>query len=305
MVVVFGSINLDLVTRVQRFPAPGETLSGLDFAVHAGGKGANQALAAKRAGADVRMFGAVGRDAFAPAATALLEAGGVDLRGLAAVDAATGCATIIVDAQGENCIVVVAGANANVDAQAVPDAALKRDCLLVLQQEVPAAANAILMARAQYGGARILLNAAPARPLPLDLLRQLDLLVVNESEATALAGAHDMPAAPNEFAAALAKRVPGLSVIVTLGAAGALWCNGAAALHVAAPEVDVVDATGAGDAFVGTLAAALDAGAEREDALRRAVAAGSLACTVRGAQPALPHRAAIDALLPLVALVRN
>jgi ribokinase len=300
MVVVFGSINLDLVTRVERFPMPGETIVGSAFATHAGGKGGNQALAAARAGARVRMFGAVGTDAFAAAATALLNAGGVDLHGVVAVDAPTGCATILVDATGENSIVVVAGANARVDAHAVPDAALGSDCLLVLQQEVPAEANATLLSRARRGGARILLNAAPARALAPELLRLLDVLVVNESEAAMLAGACAWPAPPREFARAASLAVDGLTVIVTLGAQGALCSLRGKTMRIAAPAVDVVDTTGAGDAFVGALASALDGGADLAAALRLAVAAGSLACTRHGAQPALPQRAAIDALSPLV-----
>jgi ribokinase len=305
MVVVFGSINLDLVTRVERFPAPGETLSGSEFATHAGGKGGNQALAAARAGAKVQMYGAVGRDTFAGPATALLDAGGVDLRGIAKVDAPTGCATILVDAKGENSIVVVAGANARVDAQAVPDSALAGDALLVLQQEVPAEANATLIARARSLGARILLNAAPARALTRELLRQIDVLIVNESEAAALAATLGCPTLPEAFASAVTSQFAELTVIVTLGAAGVLCRVRGESLHIAAPDVNVVDTTGAGDAFVGALAAGLDSGAALADALRLAVAAGSLACTMHGAQSALPDRTRIDALLPLVTLTRQ
>ena len=305
MVVVFGSINLDLVTRVERFPAPGETLSGSEFATHAGGKGGNQALAAARAGAEVQMYGAVGRDSFAGTATALLDAGGVDLRGVAAVDAPTGCATILVDAKGENSIVVVAGANAHVDAMAVPDSALASDTLLVLQQEVPAEANATLIARARGLGARIVLNAAPARALTRELLQQIDVLIVNENEATAVAGIFGWPTLPEAFASAVTSQISELTVIVTLGAAGALCCVYGESLHIAAPDINVVDTTGAGDAFVGVLAAGLDGGAAQADAMRLAVAAGSLACTMHGAQSALPDRTRIDALLPLVTLTRR
>src|SRR5450631_2882314 len=147
MVIVFGSINLDLVCRVAHFPAPGETISGSSFSMFPGGKGANQALAAARAGASVRLYGAVGHDVFAAAATALLVPGGVDIAGVASVDTPTGCATIFVDDHGENCIVVVAAANAKADSQAVPDAALTPQSVLVLQQEVDAGANTALIAR--------------------------------------------------------------------------------------------------------------------------------------------------------------
>jgi ribokinase len=299
MVVVFGSINLDLVSTVTRFPVAGETVAGCAFAMLPGGKGANQALAAARAGTAVRLYGAVGRDAFAPLAMALLDEGGVDTRGVARVDAATGCATILVDARGENCIVVVAGANAKADGGAIPDAALA-DTLLVLQQEVPASANLDLLMRAHTAGARTLLNAAPAHPLELDVLRHVDVLVANEGEAIALARHLGWPTPPRQFAAAAIATVPGLAVVVTLGAAGALWSAGEIRAHASAPHVHVVDTTGAGDAFVGALAAALDARIPAREALRCAVAAGSLACTAHGAQSALPSRTAIKALLPSV-----
>jgi ribokinase len=303
MVVVFGSINLDLVSRVERFPGPGETLAGSSFATYPGGKGANQALAAARAGAKVRLYGAVGRDPFADAAMRLLLAGGVDLRGVARVDAPTGCATIFVTATGENCIVVVAGANGHADPASIPDDVLTREAVLVLQQEVPAAANEAIIRRAHAKGARIVLNAAPARPVSLDLLRQIDVLIVNEDEAAALAAPLGWPAAPGEFAAA-ADAAGTHIVVVTLGDKGALARLGGETLHVAAPTVDVVDTTGAGDAFVGALVAALDQRSDPSNAPRRAVAAGSLACTVRGAQPALPDRTAIEALLPSVTFRR-
>jgi ribokinase len=300
MVVVFGSINLDLVCRVAKFPAPGETISGSSFATFPGGKGANQALAASRAGASVRLFGAVGNDTFAPAATAMLVAGGVDIGGVAKIDMPTGCATILVDDRGENCIVVVAGANAMADSRIVPDAALKPQTVLVLQQEVDLAANAAMIARARRAGARIVLNAAPAHPVSLELLRAIDILVVNQTEATALAKALGWVATPRDFASSATAAAPNLAVVLTLGAAGAVWVGAATALRARVPDVRVVDTTGAGDAFVGALAAAMVDGAGPGDALRRAVAAGSLACAVHGAQPAMPDRAAIDALLPSV-----
>jgi len=303
MVVVFGSINVDLVTRVARFPRPGETLAAQSFAVYAGGKGANQALAAALAGAAVQLYGAVGRDAFAGMALELLAAAGVELAGVARVTEPTGCATILVDAEAENSIVVAAGANARAEAQAVPDAVLGAATTLVLQQEVPEAANAALVARARSHGARIILNAAPARAVPLDVLRQLDLLVVNESEAATLAMLYRWPVESIDFAAAAAALSPRLSVVVTLGGKGAIACHAQERYSAAAPEIRIVDTTGAGDAFVGALAAALDRRATLPNALARAVAAGTLACTMHGAQPSLPDSAAIDALLPLVTTV--
>jgi ribokinase len=298
MVIVFGSINLDLVTRVARFPAPGETVGAESFATYPGGKGANQALAAARAGAAVRLYGAVGTDAFADAALALLLAGGVDLDRVKRAAAPTGCATILVDAHGENCIAVAAGANALVDPDAVPDSVLGPGNVLVLQHEIPDQANAALIARAHQAGARIILNAAPARPLSIELLRQIDVLVVNEVEAAALATQHGWPATAQAFAAAaIAAAAPNVAVVVTLGKEGALAASGTETIRVRAPDVEVVDTTGAGDAFVGVLAAAIDARAKLPDALRAAVVAGSLACTAAGAQPALPRHEAIVAAL--------
>jgi ribokinase len=297
MVVVFGSINLDLVTRVPRLPAPGETLIGSGFASYPGGKGANQALAAARTGAVVRMYGAVGRDAAAASALALLRAASVDVAGVRAVDAPTGCATILVDDAGENAIVVVPGANERVDPDAVPDAVLAPRAILLLQQEVPPSANAALIARAARARMRIVLNAAPARPLTAKLLAMIDALIVNQSEAAALASMFGWPAEAGAFAAAAAADIDGLEVVVTRGAAGAISVRGRDQIHVAAPGVDVIDTTGAGDAFAGAFAAALDAGDDRPKALSIATAAGSLACTMHGAQPALPARDAIDALL--------
>ena len=297
MIVVFGSINLDLVTRVSRLPSPGETLIGSGFASYPGGKGANQALAAARAGALVRMYGAVGRDAAAGSALALLRDGNVDVSGVRAVDASTGCATIVVDDAGENAIVVVPGANEKVDPEAVPGGILSPGAVLLLQQEVPASANAALIARAARAGMRIVLNAAPARALARDLLAMTNVLIVNESEAVSLGPLLGWPPEAGAFAAAAAADIAGLEVVVTRGAAGAISVRGSDGIHVAAPRVDVVDTTGAGDAFVGAFAAALDAGDDRFAALSVAAAAGSLACTAHGAQPALPSRASIDALL--------
>jgi ribokinase len=305
VVTVFGSINQDLVCRVAHLPAPGETVAGSSFAMFPGGKGANQALAAARAGAKTRLFGAVGNDAFAGPATSLLARSGVDIDGVARVDAPTGVAIIQVDDHGENCIVVVAGANAQADPDAVPDAALASPTVLVLQQEVAAAANASLIARARHLGARIVLNAAPAHPVPFELLRMIDILVVNELEAAALGVALGWAATPLEFGLSARCEAPDMTVVITLGAAGALWVDPHVALRVAAPSVRVVDATGAGDAFVGVLAAALADGAAPDIAMRRSVAAGSLACTGSGAQSSLPDAAAIAALLPAVAVAKQ
>ena len=300
MVVVFGSINVDLVTRVERFPQPGETVAGESFSIYAGGKGGNQALAAACSGAEVRLHGAVGDDAFAEVALARLASAGVRLDGVVRRPEPTGCATILVDSRAENCIVIAAGANAHADPQSVPDAALGPTTTLVLQHEVPERANAALIERARERGACIVLNAAPARAITLELLAQLDVLIVNETEAETLADSLRWPSATDAFARAATVACPRLTVAVTLGSRGAVARNGEGKLCAVPPRVDVVDTTGAGDAFVGALAAALDRGATLRDALARAVAAGTLACTAHGAQASLPDGAAIDALLARV-----
>jgi len=297
MVLVFGSINIDLVTRVEKFPGPGETVFGLSFAIYPGGKGANQALASARAGAPTWLVGAVGRDAFAANALALVSEAAVDLAYVARVDEPTGCATILVSATGENLIVSVSGANARADPGTIPDALLTRRSTVSLQHELPVEANQALAARARRNGSRVVLNASPWRPLSLDTLCSVDYLVVNELEAAALAAAFDWPRSPSELALAAAGTVHGLTVVVTLGKEGALAARDSTLLRIQAPTVCAIDTTGAGDAFGGTLIAALDDDAPLDEALRRAVAAGSLACTGVGAQPSFPERSAIDTVL--------
>ncbi len=299
MIVVFGSINVDLVARVTRFPRPGETLTGETFAVLPGGKGANQALAARRAGAVVAMVGAVGPDAFAETALATLVAAGVDVSRVRRTDGATGVALIQVDALGENCITVVPGANADVDPTAVPDAMLGPDTTLVMQLELPLLAVRALTLRARARHARIVLNAAPARSLPKEVLGALDVLVVNEVEAAAVAAGTDVDTMAESFASAIHRRY-GCAAVVTLGAQGALAVADGQVLRLPAPAVRVVDTTGAGDAFTGALAAALDRKSAWPRALAEGVAAGSLACAAGGAQAALPSAAAIRELAAAV-----
>ncbi len=283
MVVVFGSINLDLVARVARIPAPGETQAGHAFSMAPGGKGANQALAARSAGAAVAMFGAVGRDAFASVALANLATAGVDLSGVARTDAPTGVALINVADDGENAITVVAGANAHACGAQVPEALLAGGPTLLLQLEVPVPEVTLLAARARHAGARVVLNAAPAVCLPVAVLRSVDVLIVNEHEALVHARAWSLPAEPGAFLASLRERF-GIATILTLGARGVIAVADDARIEIPAPEVAVVDTTGAGDAFAGTLSAALDRGTLLAGALEQAVRAGAWACTHPGAQ---------------------
>ena len=295
MIVVCGSINLDLVARVPRFARPGETLAGEGFATHPGGKGANQAVAAARAGSAVKLVGAVGRDAFADPALDLVRAAGIDVSRVRSLPLATGIALIAVTAGGENAIVVVAGANGEVAAADVPDEWLDASTVVVLQNEIPAAANAALAARARGRGARVVYNAAPARDTDGEMRGLASVLVVNDTEMRAMAKALALPAEPARFAEEWARRSGG-TAIVTLGGEGVVAAEPGASYRVRAPAVPLVDTTGAGDAFVGALAAALDRGLPLREALPRAVAAGSLACTSHGAQPSLPDAAAIEAL---------
>jgi ribokinase len=305
MVLVFGSINIDLVTRVDRFPSPGETVAGLSFAIYPGGKGANQALACALAGAPTRLVGAVGRDVFADPALSLLGKAGVDLTSVARVDQATGCATILVADDGENMIVSVPGANAAADPDNIPDRLLSGSSTVSLQHELPAGANQALVERARRNGSRVVLNASPWRPLSLETLCTVDYLVINEREAAALALAFDWPRSARDLALAAVAAVHDLTIVVTLGKQGALAARGSEVLRVQAPDVRVIDTTGAGDAFAGTLIAALEGHARLDEALRRAVAAGSLACSAAGAQPSFPERAAVDGALKGIGLLTS
>ncbi len=296
-VVVVGSVNADLVARVEAHPAPGETVLGGSLLVLAGGKGANQAVAAALLGARVALVGAVGDDAFAAPATASLRSAGVDLTALDVVGGPTGIAMITVAADGENSIVVLPGANGSVGADAVAAHAdvVGAARVVVLQGEIPRAGTEAA-ARAARG--RVVLNLAPVLALDPDVVRLADPLVVNEHEARgALAVLRGTdPASPDGAAAgdhaqvARALVAAGVrSVVVTLGAAGALVAvPGEEVVAVPAPEVRAVDTTGAGDAFVGALAHGLAAGDGLVAAARLAVRVGAFAVTRPGAQASYP-----------------
>jgi ribokinase len=277
-ITVVGSINLDLVASAPHLPRAGETVTGATLARHPGGKGANQALAARRLGAEVRLIGRVGDDAMAEEATALLEAGGVDLSGVETdADAPTGVALIAVDGVGENQIVVCAGANHRVMPEQLP---ARIDRPLIAQLELPVATVEAAVGRATEF---VCVNLAPAAPVSDQMLRRADLLIVNETEAG--------------FYGDLLHQGGG-RVVVTLGARGAvMYQRGAEIARATPPRVRAVDATGAGDAFVGAICVALLEGMAPEAALRFACAAGALAATRPGAQPSLPTRAEVEAIL--------
>lgn len=287
-VLVVGSVNVDLTMRTARLPRAGETLLGATFHMAPGGKGANQAAAAARLGVPVVMVGRVGDDAFGAVTRDALAQAGVDVEHLL-IDASTstGTAQIVVDAAGQNTIVVASGANACLAPVDLDVAAWQGAGVLVLQLEVPlpTITTAVEMARRQ--AIPILLNAAPAQPLPEDLTHNVDWLIVNEVEAEQLTGV-TVRSPADAVTAARTLRTSGQRVAVTLGAGGAVLVQDAACLHIPAAAVSAIDTTAAGDAFVGALAAGLLRGLPDDVALRHAVVAGSLACTRIGAIPSLP-----------------
>ncbi|MFI4976415.1 MAG: ribokinase [Caulobacterales bacterium] len=294
MIVVLGSINVDQTAVVKRLPRAGETLAGGVLRMAPGGKGANQALAARRAGGEVRLVGAVGQDAFAAQALALLAAEGVDLAGVRTVAGATGLGLILVDSSGENMIVVVPGANAQI-AEADADLALEglgEGDVLLLQQEIPAAATGRALELARRRGVTSVLNVAPVLEFTPRLARAASIVIANESEFAMLSGGdpQPLPRSMQEMA-----RANDQTVIVTLGPGGALAATGLEMFDAPALAIEPVDTVGAGDTFCGYLAAGLEAGLDLESAMRRATAAASLACLAPGAQPAIPRR---DQLAP-------
>lgn len=299
MITVVGSLNLDLVVRVQRMPEPGETVLAHDYAEHPGGKGANQAVAAARVGGDVAMVGRIGRDEAGARLTSGLEADGVNVAEVRAVDVPTGRALIEVDDAGENRIVVVPGANARWAAADLPAASLERADIVLLQREVPDDVVARAIHAVERAGGRSVLNLAPAGAVESDVLRRLSILVVNESEAAFLLddrAAAEVGDAPEDAARRLAEKVAG-DAVITLGARGAVHAGRGGRGRVDGYRVPVVDTTAAGDAFAGALATMLDEGRDLGRALRFACAAGACAVTRPGAQPSLPRRDEVDALV--------
>lgn len=295
---IIGSINADLSVGVEHHPRPGETVLGTGGQVTPGGKGGNQALAAARQGAETLMIGAVGTDSHAEIATRLLRYAGVDLRHVATVPGPTGLAIVAVDPNGENNIIVVAGANASLAPAHIAAAAedLTGCAVAVIQGEIPAETINFASETLEQLGVRQILNLAPVLNLPHSTLRRSDPLVVNEHEAAQiLSAAHSgvLPFAPTEaghglkLAAALVKT--GIkTAIVTLGADGAALATARDVIHIDAPEVEAVDTTGAGDAFVGALAAGLAEGNTLADACRQAVRVAAYSVRGHGAQESYP-----------------
>ncbi|MDR2613863.1 MAG: ribokinase [Candidatus Accumulibacter sp.] len=295
-ILVFGSMNADLVFAVDTLPRPGETVLGPGYSVIPGGKGANQAVAAARAGVPVRMIGCLGKDGFADVLLESLTRAGVETSFIRRGSRPTGCAAIGVDAAGANQIMVAGGANLEVGALDVDDGWLDDQTILVLQMEVPAGENWSLIRRARERGVRVVLNAAPAAAVPTDILDRIDFLVVNEHELSTVAKAAGIAADDDAvtIARAMARKTR-QACIVTLGAEGAFGCDAQGAWRVAALPVKAVDTTGAGDCFVGWLAARLARGDDLPEAMRWATVAAGQACRVHGAQPSLPGFDAVAA----------
>lgn len=296
-ILVIGSLNADLVVRAPRFPAPGETISGEDLAIIPGGKGANQAVAAARQGASVDMVGRVGNDSFGPTLIQNLQKNNVDTAHVKTDSSASGTAIIVVDASGQNSIVLSPGANGKVTPADVASVSFQDVYMLLLQLEIPLKSVIRAASLARQNGLRVILNPAPARQLPDSLLADVDILVPNESELQLLTDIPVTGTASAETAAQVLLEKGVKTVIVTLGKKGALLVTPEQTQHVPAFEVSVVDTTAAGDAFIGGLAAALLKGRSLEEAVRYGNASGALAATKFGAQPSLPTRDEVEKLM--------
>ncbi|WP_329227687.1 ribokinase [Streptomyces sp. NBC_01460] len=291
-IAVLGSTNMDLVAYVDRAPGRGETITGREFRTVPGGKGANQAVAAARAGGEVVMIGAVGTDEYGSLLRTNLEHAGVDTDLLHTVAGPSGTAHIVVDDEGSNAIVVVPGANGTVTALGPGErAAVAAAGLLLLQLELPLSAVTEAARTAKAHGVRTILTPSPVQPLPPGLLDSVDLLIPNEHEAARLTG----QAEPHAAAEVLLQQVP--EVVITLGGKGCLYVarGGEPPVLFPAPEVTAVDTTGAGDTFVGTLAVALGEGRSVPEALGWASSAAALCVQRHGASTSMPYRSEIDA----------
>jgi ribokinase len=287
-IVIVGSANMDLVGLAERLPLPGETVLGDDFLMGPGGKGANQAIAAARAGGETTFLGAIGSDAFGVTLKARLTSAGVGTDHVRVTYGSSGVAVIMVDRAGENSILVSPGANSSfVDLTEAERAVVAAADVLVCQQEIPASTITAAARAAQAAGTRVILNAAPARELAPELLAAVDLLVVNELEAQAITG----PGGPDM--AALLEVVP--RVVLTLSGEGSWYADrDGRSDRIPAYSVEVADTTAAGDAFTGALAVAWSEGRDIADAVRWANAAGAACVRKVGASSSLPSREEID-----------
>ena len=290
MITVLGSINMDLIASVSRLPKPGETVAGDNFVTAPGGKGANQALAARRAGADVVMAGATGEDEFAVPALTYLRYDGVNLNRVKSASKATGVALIFVGNDGENVIAIVAGANGTVtaeDAKAVVGD-MKRGDTLMLQMEIPPEAIEAGLRAAKDKGITSVINIAPITPDARRLAEMADVVIANETEFELFSGKTGLDGAAREAEMLRINQTTKQTLIVTLGAEGVVAVRNGSLYRAAGLKIEPVDTVGAGDTFCGYFAAGLDRGLRFEAALQRAAVAGSLACMKAGAQPSIP-----------------
>jgi len=287
-ILVFGSINADLVFPVESLPTKGETVLGANYFFHPGGKGANQAVAAATAGGNVAFIGCVGKDGYSEELIASLKRANVDTSHIKRGDTPTGCAAIGVDSSGENQIIVASGANLEVLASQVPDHLVNSSTIVVLQMEVRPSENWSLIRRAKGLGATITLNLAPASQVPIDVLSKIDFLVTNEHEINFLSKELGIQYTNPIEAAQKVSQLTKNTCILTLGARGAFAFNKSETLKIPALELDPVDTTAAGDCFVGWLAARLSEGDNLDQSMRWASVAAGKACLVSGAQTSLP-----------------
>lgn len=297
MIFVVGSINLDLIGGVERIPSSGETVSGGEFKTAPGGKGANQALAARRAGVEVMMIGSVGKDAFASEALELLTGAGVNLNSVRQSAAPTGIALIMVAANGENIIAVIPGANGTVLPGDIARVDFSPSDIILLQQEIPLDTVEAVLDKARASGARSILNTAPFKKDAAHLLDKADFVIANETEFDLYAKALKLTGKMRKERMQTFAVNTGRTIIVTLGGDGVIAADPSETHQVAALKIKPVDTVGAGDTFCGYLGAALHAGLPLRQALVRASTAGSLACLKPGAQPSIPTAAEVDATI--------
>ncbi len=287
MIHVFGSINIDYSCAVDRLPVAGETIIGNRIELTPGGKGANQALAARRAGADVKMSGAIGTDEVATQAVSLMRQDGVDLTDVAIVPGPTGCAFVFVDSASENQIVIIAGANEGVTQQQAQNLPINENDLLLLQLEVPLPAVVAAARKAHQAKAKVIANLAPYQTMPQAFFESVDVLLLNETEASRLAADFSIPLT-NDIAGNIAAHL-NTAVVLTLGAAGvAVADQQGKSFATPGMKVTAVDSVGAGDTFAGYLGAMLAQGKSLQESCAIANQAAALACTRTGAQSAIP-----------------
>lgn len=306
MLIVFGSVNMDMVISPEHMPKAGETVLCPDYELLPGGKGANQALAAARMGARVALVGCAGTDAYAPQILNVIRRQGVITSGVAQSDLPTGCAFILREKGGQNRIIVATGANVEARADQVPDEILRPDYMLLVQTELPHEEVFTLIRRAHSRGLKVILNLAPAVDLPEDILGMVHILVVNEIEVEQACRSLNIPVGDHRAMARALSTRGKTTCILTVADKGSIVAKpDGSTLHISSLKLDeVVDTTGAGDAYCGTLAACLYDGMDLEESVRWASAAGSLACTKVGTITAFAYQDDVKERLDEVAVTR-